>query len=59
MDLTWRLLAESLLFYGHVNLVVNSGHLKTLLRVCGYEVIRDLMNFNVISLALPRQQRGC
>jgi hypothetical protein len=29
------LLAESLLFYGHLNLVVNSGHLKTLLRVCG------------------------
>ena len=29
------LLAEALIFYEHVNLVVNSEHLKTLLRVCG------------------------
>jgi hypothetical protein len=44
------LLAESLLFYGHVTLVVNSGHLKTLLRVCGYEVIRDLLNMGTLSI---------
>jgi hypothetical protein len=44
------LLAESLLFYGHVTLVVNSGHLKTLLRVCGYEVIRDLFQQGALSI---------
>jgi hypothetical protein len=44
------LLAESLLFYGHVQLVVNAARLKALLRVCGYETVRDLMNMNALSL---------
>jgi hypothetical protein len=44
------LLAESLLFYGHVTLVVNSGHLQTLLRVCGYEAIRELFNMGALSI---------
>lgn len=52
------LLAESLLFYGHVSLVVNSGHLKTLLRVCGYEAIRDLMNINALSLVYLENGAG-
>jgi hypothetical protein len=52
------LLAESLLFYGHVNLVVNSGHLKTLLRVCGYEPVRDLMNIGALSLVYLENGAG-
>src|SRR5882724_7114335 len=45
------LLAESLLFYGHVTLVVTDAQLRSLLRVCGHETVRELFDMQVLSLS--------
>ena len=52
------LLAEMLLFYGHVSLAVNAPQLKTLLRVCGYEAVRDLMDMGALSLVYLENHAG-
>lgn len=52
------LLAESLLFYGHVSLTVNAPQLKTLMRVCGYEAVRDLMDMKALSVVYLENHAG-
>jgi hypothetical protein len=48
--LDFGLLAESLLFYERVELVVNAGQLASLLRVCGYETLRELFDMGILKL---------
>jgi hypothetical protein len=42
--LDFGLLAESLLFYDQVILIVNAPQLTSLIRVCGHETVQELFD---------------
>jgi len=48
--LDFGLLAEALLFYDKVNLVVDSAQLQSLVRVSGHETLRELFDMEALSL---------
>ncbi len=56
--LDFGLLAESLLFYDRVILTVNSAQLTSLVRVCGYETVRELFDMKVLSLTYLENGSG-
>ena len=56
--LDFGLLAESLLFYERVTLIVNAGQLTSLVRVCGHETLRELLDMSVLSLTFLENGAG-
>jgi hypothetical protein len=56
--LDFGLLAESLLFYEHVNLIVNSTQLTSLIRVCGCDTLRELFDMKALSVTYLENGAG-
>jgi hypothetical protein len=52
------LLAEALVFYDKVNLIVGPVHLTSLLRVCGHDVLREFFDMSVLSLTYLENHAG-
>ena len=56
--LDFGLLAESLLFYDRVILIANSVQLTSLVRICGYEIVRELFDMGALCLTYLENGAG-
>jgi hypothetical protein len=52
------LLAETLIFYDRVNLIVGPVHPTSLLRVCGHDLLGDLFDMSALSMTYVENHSG-
>jgi hypothetical protein len=43
-------LAEALVFYQRVHVVADAGMFKSMIRICGYEVIIEMMEMGILTI---------